>query len=316
MLRSSYSTFFSDSFLSNSSKNQQIYITHGSYFLTFCIFNFFHSLTSGCVFFSSSNNLNMVLENSIFNHCTSQSYGGAISFRCSTNGGSAITKVCSFNCSASDTSLDFGGLFSFTHTTSSKINHYSLISVSFSGFSIFGSNTIALHSGKQQIININSSNNYGYWCSGLYCFNQYTSNCNYSTFINNNCNSICVASRYDNGASLLFNSNIVNNTIINYGIIYNCGTSYIISSYFNLNKNYLFTSVTQGTMYIINCYINHLFVITRLEGGAISMGTTFSLINTFPLDDFSSKFCSNLNFKTSKKNNKLKFFFLFNLLIL
>ena len=93
-----FNDFFNDLiFLNIININQSINFIESNYYITSSTFISLESTSGGALYCIQSNKI--VIENSLFIKCKStSSHGGAIYFEMS-NGGSALNKICAFNCS-------------------------------------------------------------------------------------------------------------------------------------------------------------------------------------------------------------------------
>ena len=301
----SFLQFFPNSTFSKHIINNiyQQYIEGNHYFLN----NFFEKFNQGTILFDTSNNIKMVIEESIFQYCSNSNFGGAITFNCHGESSSVLNKVCGFQCFSTHSN---GGQFSYFKTN--NIQYYILTSIFNCSNIINGYFGMMTTNGNILLNNHNCSNNrLNDWAS-IRSYNFYSCSYLFSTFCNNFASNIIIGFHYGNSNSNFSNSNIINNSANNYATVYAGGaSSKIFDCIFYDNQNYLFCVITYGFISINNCYILHqnIYFLSGHDVSIFFTNTISSFTNSFNLFHIKLGLCDgNYLFQSnSKYNSKILF---------
>ena len=280
--------------------NFPIILNSYNYYISFSCFNF---VFSTCISFSSSTSLTLYVEQSGFINCFGSSVGGAIYF---SSASCILEKNYGFNCSYIGGDSGNSGQFFFIKVLKSNYNYLIDCSVSNCIQNNFF-NSISLFNGNQLVKSLNSSFNRLNRKPGIYCYNSDINNMIYCSFLNNN-GIMSISFRYMLGFSYLNYSNLINNTSLDYGVVYSgASKTFVYNCTFYNNLNILFIVVTSGFLDIFNCEIFHIF--TPLTGGNVILKNTIPFYNTICLTYYSKNICSILETKKKFQRNINKFYF-------
>ena len=246
--------------------SRQINFLTNSY-ITNCFFYSLNFLSgSGGAIFYKNILINLLIDNSHFENCSANNFGGAISFQCSTGGNLILDKVCSNSCYLQETYWTDGGQFLYGSVFKNgtlNLTSYSK-SCPISKFNNKQESILLLIGGIQKITQINSSYNLVYRFSGI----ALNSNLNYikfSNFYKNNATwSGCIhyftsiGYQYLNFSNIIENNSESSDTSNVNGVILGQTNSIIEinNCIFQNNRNKLLAA-DSGTIKVINSFINH-----------------------------------------------------------
>ena len=291
----SFSSFFSLPNEELMCSNDVSITSQGNYYIHSCFFNSITSNLSGGVIRIDSSNVRFVNEESLYSQCrTTTNYGGAIHITIST-GGSAFSKVCSFDCSTSGGGNDASaGLYQFIYSSISNddLNHISYASMSStscqtpSGWvsrkAIFG-----LFSGKQTIQYTNSSKNYLYYGTGFVSSSSNSLNVSYITVSSNTQYSHECTNIYS--VSNIQRSNFISNTrtYLNSPYLFKITSPSTISHTIIFSNTNSKSFLTTSTLTISYCYADNF----QSSGSVSFQNTQTSLTNTIQIIHYQTGPC-------------------------
>ena len=270
----------------------------------------------GGIIHISSQEMILIVKNSIFYKILSTGDGGAIYYNCQTTTSKVnILQICAKECCSNN-----NGQFIYSKVRNiNNENYFDFISISFSSYLKSGINTILAHFGNQRIYNYNSSYNYNYQTTGFYSAFPNQLNSNFNNLINNRVvNSICIYLSGGANERLFYYNNFINNSSPEWLGLFN------LDSYAHYNLNNCFFQnnldrlfyIFQGTIYLSNCIINH--VSTSISYGNLIQVSNNTITHSnsnfekFSLKHFSTYLCiteENYNFIYTKENKQLIIFF-------
>ena len=278
-------------------------ILYSTSFLSYEIKNcHIFSFTNKAVFLSSSLNIELLCQDTLFFECSSNSNGGALFFSGGTNSKSMIQRICGYKCFL--TTIGQGSFFSITTGTFNE-NFAFFISYSYCSDinrDIDGSSRLV--KGYQNFSYCNSSNNFIYYRSGFNFRETTKSECKFTTISN------CYSSKWTilelhEGISNLSYINFINNrhSSTSRGLIELRASS--TSQFLNciiFNSDLYTFYIYSGTLYLKNCYFNSLSFL----GASVLNEEPLINSKTFILIHFQSYFCET-NIKLVSIHN-FKFF--------
>jgi len=282
-----FSDFFSNvTYVNRTSVNSHLVLGAGNFSVMHCWFENMVSNGMGMIYNVNAVVGFMVVEYSSFYSCTSLNPGCGIRYQ-NEYGGCVISHVCANKMKIGKSNIDAGGIFSYTLGYTLAKNDINLTTVSYCSETKEQMESISMGKGKKIVISFNSSKNIANSYSGFYgCTDP--NEVIYCTFINNSAISVVIGFRYTTGNNYLKYSNVVANSIDDYGIMY-CGgaVSYISDCYIASNIKQLFSVVTSGQIYATNNFISHSYTF------GIGIGTYKSFTGSTCLTHFKTFYCMN-----------------------
>ena len=250
----------------------------------------------GGVLSYSVSNVFMLIIRCTFNNCFingASICGGAIYFSC-VNSSIIMNKICANDCYTIISSGNHG-IFGFFSLTSSVSFSFKILDSSFSSCSLTkrstSYSTIYSSNSVQNIINVNSSkNNAGRYSFGFFSSSQ-AINFLFCSIVDTNSNtynfyvSSQIISKFNYG-------NFVRNNPVSSTIIYSNYNAFSLeNSIFEQNSGIIFS----GSLYVINCSIQHLALL--INGGGIILSQSncinheLCLMTTYQFSHFETYLC-------------------------
>lgn len=193
----------------------------------------------------------LLIENSVFEFCSSELSGGAMYLI--TSGYSHITKICGYGCQLLGNEKIGHFLYSQGDARNNSIN---MVSVSGCGNPGYGnSHIISCYRGKQFSTNVNLSNCQSYSYAGI-IHSQPTSGCvRFSQIFNNKAMNNGLF-HFDGGIHSAEYCNIIENSPITSVATVDGSTFTFIGCYFNNNNAEYFAIVHSGFLNLFGCILN------------------------------------------------------------
>ena len=254
---STFFDYFGIDLSSSTCINSQITISNANFYIFHCFFLSLSGNSNGGALYCSSSNLNILIEECIFESCILTSgYGGAFYISITTNGKFIINKVCGTLC-MSPSYIPFGYI---NYPTNSIINTtYLSISKSISSSS---THLFVIENSKINQKGFNTSFNDLYTVSGFTFNNPSLSNISYSTISNNK--EIGYLTIYFHGGS---------------GPVYFSYTNIINNFHLNLGGQYsqiLWNHITFTSFDYCNFYLNTIKNLFNIYSGTVQVSNSWS----------------------------------------
>jgi len=236
----------------------------------------------GGVIMVTQNSLVLSISNVVFYNCevSNSNYGGAIYFS-SLN--SNLKMVCAYRCK--------GYYYHFALLETLENNNVEYLSMSLCCYSKSTFYSIALVNGYQKFDNSNCSFNYAAECSGLSIFQQKSLSSSFCNMYSNDVSGFICMHLFCNPGSLS-RANIIRNSSPSKGVVYgtgNTGTFTLNECIFSSNQNTLFFVLSDRTLIISNCNINHAYLLN--SGNIQTSGSSLTSTNSFKFEFYSTKYC-------------------------
>ena len=286
--------------------------SNGNFLINNCLFQRSNTYNGngGVIYFSGSNSI-LNINDCIFYFCSSTNWGGAIYFYCENlNSNFYLNKVCAYQCWNNGGEGQFACIY--VGRSINNFENITLLSISKTPKTELGSYSFVLNYGNENLNNFNSSFNKGTSYSGLFLYicNQFKGK--YCTFSNNEASGILWLYNGFNDRDFTYSNFVKNNPFSNGVFVLSSSTSFILNSniFFN-NLNNLFKVDSGSSLNLINNIFDNI-ILSTLGNVIINSNNTFSFINTYNINYFSTFFCQtekNLIFNSKKKNSTfLKYF--------
>jgi len=266
---------------------------------------------SGGIMSVTSTNYHLQLGDSMFINCSSSEGCGAIMFSSTS---SIINRVCAHGCF---TGLSQYYQFGFFQSISTNYNNITMLSVSkcAPNNDVIRHFSFSLSSGIQSIISTNSSNNRGYYYTGIHVIGSNSFLGRFCTITKNDSDesiSLCVASGVN--SNILELSNNVGNIqrLYSYGNTYSYGGKNQFISCIFYNNDFCLFYVPSGSLELISCIISHqtnLLFQGTLTAVTNNLITASSNIISLSIAHYSTALCQNapifVSTQSKIKNNHI-----------